>query len=168
MARCRYRSIPDGVQCTDEAATAIEAEFSDGSSDSADCCSYHQKLFFEGWSRMQADAARLKARGLVEPHLGRIMVDRVDRGAYETEPTALELSVRALEERFVTARVRFAPARTSGAMSYIDLSFSDRHLYFDVRPNGAAVLAEFGTPWTLEADMTSNAIANMIALWIGS
>jgi hypothetical protein len=137
------------VQCNDEAAAMIEAELSDGSVDAAACCPYHHKVFYEGWDRMQADAARLKASGFVDQHVGRIMIDRVNRGAYESEPAALELLVRDLEERFLTARIRFAAAKEPSMTAYIDLSFDARHFFIDCR-NGRLSLAEFGGAGDLE------------------
>lgn len=73
----------------------------DGTVDTAGCCKPHQKAFLEGWDRMQRDAARLKAKGLPKPRLRRIMMTRVERGAYEREPSKKELRLRAAEEGVV-------------------------------------------------------------------
>jgi len=82
MTQCRHHDR-NGVRCDLEADASLEAEHADGQVEEADICQAHKKSFLEGWARMQADAAQLRARGVPKPLLSRIMCARVDRHEYD-------------------------------------------------------------------------------------
>jgi hypothetical protein len=82
MPQCQYHDRCK-VRCDQEADECLEGELPGGVVEVVDLCKAHKKSFLEGWDRMQADAARLRERGVPKALLSRIMCARVDRNEYE-------------------------------------------------------------------------------------
>jgi hypothetical protein len=122
----------------------VEGSSADGSLDEAMCCERHQRKFVEHQDRMQADASRMKDLGFAKSDLERIVLARVDRGAYEAEPYAVENVVRAIEEQLVSVKLRFAVAFGSKRSVYIDVSSDAQHFIIERRRDGSFGLSAFG------------------------
>lgn len=144
MARCRYHTNKGRVRCDLEATTTLEGEFAEGCIDVAELCEAHRQQFLAAWQRMQNDAAELKERGFAWADFDRIMLARVNRAAYETEPTEIELFVRSCEERFLAAKVR--RARVSKGIRCLDLAFDTMVFTIECRPDGTFCLEAFPDP----------------------